>query len=118
MLIIEHNWPQTLNEYTTILEQCLMAFDRTLPVHRVILFGSHARGESQAQSDVDLCVITGEIPSQHQAVVALRKAIGRLRGKPSLTLIPIAEKRLREKQREHDPFFNTILSEGICVAHQ
>lgn len=45
-----------------------------------------------------------------------RRAIRDVRPKPALTLIPITPARLREKQAEHDYFFETIMKEGVCVA--
>jgi hypothetical protein len=42
--------------------------------------------------------------------------IGELRGKPSLTIIPISSARLAEKKRSGDPFSDTVMGEGICLA--
>jgi len=94
----------------------LHAFNEVMPVERVILFGSHARGQNRPDSDVDLCVVTSHLESQNKAAVTLRQAIGRVRGKPPLSIIPISASRLEEKVSQHDPFFDTVLAEGICLA--
>ena len=47
-----------------------------------------------------------------------RRAISYIRGKPPLTLIPITTQRLWEKQAIHDPFFQTVLQEGIPLAEE
>jgi predicted nucleotidyltransferase len=116
MRIIEENLPATTAPYAQGLRDCLQAFAAALPVQRVILFGSHARGEATAESDVDLCVVARGIESQHRAAVTLRRAVGLLRHKPALSLVPISPERLREKLSRGDPFFQTVLREGVCIA--
>jgi predicted nucleotidyltransferase len=87
-----------------------------MPVSEVILFGSHARGEARADSDVDLCVVTVGAAEQFQAARKLRQAMRPIRPKPSFTLIPISPERLGEKKERGDHFFQTVLSEGVLLA--
>jgi predicted nucleotidyltransferase len=42
---------------------------------RVILFGSHARGEAGADSDIDLLVVLAEAPDKRRAAVEIRRAL-------------------------------------------
>lgn len=116
MRILGDNLPVALAQKHLALRQCLQAFNTVYPVRQVLLFGSHARGTPHADSDVDLCIVADGFTAQDQAAIALRRAIGDIRGKPPLTLIPISPSRLAEKQREHDPFFETILREGVSIA--
>jgi predicted nucleotidyltransferase len=116
VMVLMDNWPDSLKPYREILERCFAAFAQASSVEQVILFGSHARGQARPDSDVDLCVVTRGGDTQHRTAIALRRAIGKLRGKPSLTVIPISASRLDEKKRDKDPFFDTVLAEGICVA--
>jgi len=116
MKILAENFPHGLAQKQLALRQCLQAFNTVYPVHQVLLFGSHARGTPHADSDVDLCIVADGFTAQDQAAIALRRAIGRIRGKPPLTLIPISPARFAEKQNEHDPFFETILREGVSIA--
>ena len=46
---------------------------------RVILFGSHARGEAQPDSDVDFLVIEPEVEDRHREWGRLRRALGDIR---------------------------------------
>lgn len=116
MRILTENFPRALTPNQWALQQCLKAFNTVYPVRQVLLFGSHARGTPHADSDVDLCIVADGFTAQDQAAIALRRAIGAIRGKPPMTLIPITPARLAEKQRDHDPFYETILREGVALA--
>ena len=50
-----------------------------VPGARVILFGSHARGEAGADSDVVLLVIEPRVEDQHGEVVRLQRLLAPLR---------------------------------------
>jgi predicted nucleotidyltransferase len=41
---------------------------------KIILFGSHARGEAGPESDIDLLVVLPEVANKRQAAVAIRRA--------------------------------------------
>ncbi len=118
MRILTENIPATLAGKSDVLRSCLDAFNATYPVRRVWLFGSHARGVPHADSDVDLCIVADGFDSQSRAAQDFRRAISHIRGKPPLTLIPISTARLREKEVAHDPFFETVLQEGIILAEE
>jgi predicted nucleotidyltransferase len=42
---------------------------------RIILFGSHARGDATADSDVDLLVVLAEAPDKRQAAIEIRRVL-------------------------------------------
>ncbi len=54
-----------------IVDRVVRQFD---PV-RIILFGSRARGEARADSDVDLLVILLKVSDKRRAVIAIRRAL-------------------------------------------
>ena len=110
------NLPSSLASQSRTLVQCLEAMNQVLPLKAVYLFGSHARGEAKAASDVDLCLIAEGATEQLKAAQKCRLAMGRIQPKPSFTLVPIAPKRLKEKKAVGDHFFQTVLSEGILLA--
>ncbi len=43
---------------------------------RVILFGSHARGEAGPRSDIDLLVVLSEVTDKRRATVEILRALG------------------------------------------
>jgi predicted nucleotidyltransferase len=45
---------------------------------QIILFGSHARGEATADSDIDLLVIFSELSNQRELTIAIRTALSDL----------------------------------------
>lgn len=42
---------------------------------RIILFGSHARGEAGPESDVDLLVVLPKVVNKRQAAIEIRRAL-------------------------------------------
>ena len=55
-------------------ERIVQDFD---PV-KIILFGSHARGEAGPESDIGLLVVLPEVANKRQAAVAIRRALADL----------------------------------------
>ena len=98
------------------MERCLRAMASAMPLRAVYLFGSHARGDARAGSDVDLCVLADDAGQQIAAARRLRDTLWTVWPRPPLTLIPITPKRLAEKQRAGDHFFQTLFNEGIQLA--
>lgn len=118
MRIFENRLPHMEATKLGALKSCLVAMGNALPVKQIVMFGSCARGTFSADSDVDLCVIADNVTSQHLAARDLRRSIGRIRGKPALSIVPISPERLEEKCRARDPFFLSVLQEGVSVAEE
>ena len=118
MKLLLENLPPSLVPQRETLARCLEAMDRALPLREVWLFGSHARGEARADSDVDLCLVAEGAEQQLKAAQKFRLAMRPLRGKPSFTLVPIAPARLAEKKAIDDHFFGTVMGEGVLLATQ
>ena len=118
MRILENRLPRIGAAERSALKSCLEAMGNTLAVKQIIMFGSCARGTSSPASDVDLCVVADDVTSQSHAARDLRRSIGRIRGKPALSIVPISPQRLEEKRRSKDPFFETVLQEGVSVAEE
>ena len=110
--------PPSLRGHDDVLRRCIEAFDRVMPLQQVYLFGSHARGNADPDSDVDLCLVSEGAEHQFAAAVRLRRATRDIRPKPAFTLIPITPARLREKRATGDHFYKTVMTEGIALSAQ
>jgi predicted nucleotidyltransferase len=84
------------------------------PDARVILFGSHARGEASTDSDLDLLVIEPEIKSRNAEYVRLRNALGEL-GVP-VDLIVYRRSEADQWGRVPGTFMYDALREGRVLA--
>ena len=116
MKLLLENLPPSLAPQRETLRRCLEAMDAALPIQQVILFGSHARGDAHADSDVDLCLVAEGAERQIAAAQLWRLAMRPIWPRPAFTLIPIAPARLAEKKAIGDFFFGTVLTEGVSLA--
>jgi uncharacterized protein len=76
---------------------------------RVILFGSHARGQTSTDSDVDLLVIMDYEGRPHEKAFEIRKEIPR---KFPLDLLVRCQKEIDRRLQMNDLFFKEILQKG------
>jgi len=116
-LLLE-NLPPSLLDQRETLARCLEAMDRVMPLKAVYLSGSHARGDSRPDSDVDLCLVAEGAERQLKAAQLFRRAMSDVWPRPSFTLVPIAPARLDEKKSIGDHFFYTVLKEGVLLASE
>lgn len=85
------------------------------PDAKVILFGSHARGNARSDSDLDLLVIEPEVKSRRAEYVRLREALGNLGVPIDLVVIPASH--LQEWGHFEGTMLNDALREGrVLVA--
>jgi uncharacterized protein len=116
MRLLLNNLPGSLKNQRAAIENCLRAMDSVMPMRAVYLFGSHVRGEARHDSDVDLCVVSDEAELQLAASRRLSEAILEVWPRPAFTIVPITPRRLNEKRAVRDPFFGTVLGEGVLLA--
>jgi len=82
---------------------------RAFHPERIVLFGSHARGETTSDSDVDVLVVMPYRGKSWQAAVAIRQ---RISPEFPLDLLVRTPEQVRERLAMGDPFLNEILREG------
>ena len=116
-LLLE-NLPASLVPQRETLARCLEAMNRALPLREVWLFGSHARGEARADSDVDLCLVAEGAEQQLKAAQKFSEAMWDIWPCPPFSLVPIAPARLEEKKASGDFFYATVLGEGVRIAQE
>lgn len=85
------------------------------PDAKVILFGSHARGEALPDSDLDLLVIEPKVKSRRAEYVRLRAALGNLGIPIDLVVVPASH--IDEWGHFEGTMLNDALREGrVLVA--
>jgi predicted nucleotidyltransferase len=118
MKLMLNRLPPSLHPQRDKLERCLRAMHAALPFRQVYLFGSHARGEARPDSDVDLCLVTEGAASQARAVREYHRAMRPAHPGISFTLVPITPARLAERRAGGDPFYETVLDEGVPLVSE
>ncbi|HAK60187.1 MAG TPA: DNA polymerase subunit beta [Nitrospiraceae bacterium] len=67
-----------MNERAKINKAIALLREAANPI-KIILFGSHARGEAEGRSDVDLLVVEAEVNDRVQEMVRLNRVLSPLR---------------------------------------
>ena len=91
------------------IEELGWRIGREFHAHRVVLFGSYARGLPTEDSDVDLLVI---LPFQGKSVNQSVQMRMRLRPAFPVDLLVRTPKTVRERMEMGDDFMREILEEG------
>jgi uncharacterized protein len=84
------------------------------PQARVILFGSHARGEAGERSDVDFLVVEPEVENEAEESVRLSRALRGLL--VPAEVIVVSEARVREWREVPGSLIHAALREGRELA--
>jgi len=84
------------------------------PDARVILFGSHARGNARPGSDLDLLVVEPQLGSRRKEFRRLREALGDL-GVP-VDLIVVSDDHVKKWGGAHGSVIHEALQEGRVLA--
>jgi predicted nucleotidyltransferase len=98
----------------TISEAARRLADAAPPSTRVILFGSHARGEAGKHSDLDLLVVEPTVDDPIEESVRLRRT---LRGLGLFAdVIVVSEDEAERWGQSHGSVIHAALSEGRALA--
>lgn len=94
-----------ITDYTKELRKRRIAFDR------ILVFGSHAKGNANVTSDIDVCVVSPSFGNDyHAALIALMSASSDVDG--NLDIVPYTPQDLVDK---YDPLAAEIRASGIRV---
>ena len=82
---------------------------------RVILFGSHARGDATEDSDVDLLVVAPTKERFFERMASVRRLIRDLRDGLPVSPIVLTPGELEKRRQAGDPFVREILETGVSL---
>ncbi len=100
-------------ELTTKLEQAIATLRRIANPTRIILFGSHARGTADPDSDVDIMVVEPDVQNRFAETVRLHRALRPLR--MPVDLIVIGEQAFQERATTPGTVYFEAANEGKVV---
>jgi predicted nucleotidyltransferase len=80
---------------------------------KVILFGSHARGEATEDSDVDILIIAQTAERFFQRTATAKRLIRDLRNGLPVAPIVLTREEIEERVNIKDQFIEEILTEGV-----
>ena len=98
----------------TLIAEAGRRLAEAVPDARVILFGSHARGEAGPDSDLDLLVIEPELESRRAEFVRLRKELRGL--EVAIDLVLVTTEHVEEWGHFEGTMLNEALREGRVLA--
>jgi predicted nucleotidyltransferase len=84
------------------------------PPSRVILFGSHARGQADGGSDLDLLVIEPEVQDAAAESARLRRVLHDIPA--AIDVVVVSEELARRRARVPETMVDRALSEGRVIA--
>ncbi len=101
-----------LNEWMETLKQVLA---KSFNIKQIILFGSHAYGVSDADSDIDLCVVT-DLGNQRKIEVirAIRRELITFITAP-LDILVYSEKEFMDRSRLKSTLEHKIMIDGVHI---
>ena len=82
---------------------------------KVILFGSYAKGNATADSDVDLLVVAPTKERFFERMASVRRLIRNLRDGLSVSPIVLTPGELEKRREAGDPFVREILQTGVSL---
>jgi len=97
------------------LDRIVNALVETGIVSKIILFGSHARGEERPDSDIDLCVLT-PIKDRHpiDLMKEFRRKLCRVKRKP-MDLLAYNQDHFYNTAKRSSSFEHEIEKEGVLI---
>ena len=103
-------------ERNTYIEHIKNTMHRIVPDAEVILYGSEARGEAHADSDIDLLILVNKKKLTYDEIVAITNPLYELelQNHSHITISPLVYTRQQWYDRPfRTPFFINVMNEGV-----
>jgi len=79
-------------------------------IHKIVLFGSTARGEAEEESDIDVLVVVDGVTQKDVSKIAFQILL-----KYGVVISPIVEDKLQFEKYKDYSFHRNILREGVEI---
>ena len=97
-----------------IISRIKEALHRNEPGLQIVLFGSEARGDARADSDIDLLLLVDKEPVTLADKMALTAPLYDIELETGIQINPIVES-LRKWGKRFTPFYENVIKEGILL---
>lgn len=97
-----------------IISRIKEALHRNEPGLRIVLFGSEARGDARADSDIDLLLLVDKESVTLADKMALTAPLYDIELETGIQINPIVES-LRRWGKRFTPFYENVIKEGILL---
>jgi predicted nucleotidyltransferase len=98
-----------------VLERCVAALRRALPVEEVWLFGSSARGNPGPDSDLDLLVVLADDHGLARPNLACYQAVSRLPNRPPIDILAITRSQWEFEKTHPFGLYGDAYREGVLL---
>jgi predicted nucleotidyltransferase len=98
----------------TLIQEATRRLTQAAPGARVILFGSHARGDADSRSDVDFLVVEPQVERRGEESVRLRRALRGLQ--IAADVVVVSSRDVDEWRDVRGSLVHAALSEGRELA--
>lgn len=97
-----------------IISRIKEVLHRNEPGLQIVLFGSEARGDARADSDIDLLLLVDKEPVTLADKMALTAPLYDIELETGIQINPIVES-LRKWGKRFTPFYENVIKEGILL---
>ena len=97
-----------------IISRIKETLHRNEPGLQIVLFGSEARGDARADSDIDLLLLVDKEPVTLADKMALTAPLYDIELETGIQINPIVES-LRKWGKRFTPFYENVIKEGILL---
>jgi predicted nucleotidyltransferase len=98
------------------IKQAVKSLKSELPVSKIILFGSKARGDSEKYSDIDLLIITNcPVTSNMREVVSSKLAEINIENDVMISSLVVYQKEWLEGLIHYMPIYNEVQRDGCLI---
>ena len=98
-----------------VINEIVAVLIREYQPEKIILFGSHAYGKPDKESDIDLLVVKETSLSFYKRLAEVRRIVCPVRRGYPFEPIVLTPKEIKERMEKRDPFLEEVINEGKAM---